>query len=69
MKLEYVEIGQIVNTHGVRGEVKLNPWEIDPELLRRAADELHAALPGGYLCPLPADAVPEFCAPAGETEN
>lgn len=41
----------------------------EPELLRRAADELHAALPGGYLCPLPADAVPEFCAPAGETEN
>ena len=35
MKLEYVEIGQIVNTHGVRGEVKLNPWEVDPELLRR----------------------------------
>ena len=35
MKLEYVEIGQIVNTRGVRGEVKLNPWEIDPELLRR----------------------------------
>ena len=32
----------------------------DPELLRRASDELHAALPGGYLCPLPADAVPEF---------
>ena len=33
MKLEYVEIGQIVNTHGVRGEMKLNPWDIAPELL------------------------------------
>ena len=35
MKLEYIEIGQIVNTHGVRGELKLNPWDVDPELLRR----------------------------------
>lgn len=33
MKLEYVEIGQIVNTHGVRGELKLNPWDIAPDLL------------------------------------
>ena len=33
MKLEYVEIGQIVNTHGVRGEMKLNPWDVAPELL------------------------------------
>lgn len=34
MKLEYIEIGQIVNTHGVRGEMKLNPWDVDAELLR-----------------------------------
>ena len=33
MKLEYVEIGQIVNTHGVRGEMKLNPLDIDADLL------------------------------------
>ncbi len=35
MKLEYIEIGRIVNTHGVRGELKLNPWDVDAELLRR----------------------------------
>lgn len=35
MKLEYIEIGQIVNTHGVRGEMKLNPWDVEAELLRR----------------------------------
>ena len=34
MKLEYIKIGQIVNTHGIRGEMKLNPWDIEAELLR-----------------------------------
>ena len=24
--MELIEIGQIVNTHGIKGEVKLNPW-------------------------------------------
>lgn len=27
--MELIEVGQIVNTHGVRGEVKLNPWTDD----------------------------------------
>ncbi len=27
--MELIEIGQICNTHGVRGEVKLNPWTDD----------------------------------------
>ena len=35
MKLEYIEVGQIVNTHGVRGEMKLNCRDVAPELLRR----------------------------------
>lgn len=26
MQSEFLEIGQIVNTHGIRGEVKLVPW-------------------------------------------
>ena len=26
MKLAYIEVGQIVNTHGVRGELKVQPW-------------------------------------------
>lgn len=24
--MELIEIGEVVNTHGVRGEIKLNPW-------------------------------------------
>ena len=31
MKLEQVEVGQIVNTHGVRGEMKVQPWCDTPE--------------------------------------
>ena len=27
--MELIEVGQIVNTHGIRGEVKLNPWTDD----------------------------------------
>lgn len=26
MKKEYLELGQIVGTHGVRGEMRVNPW-------------------------------------------
>ena len=29
--MELIEIGQIVNTHGIKGEVKLNPWTDDIE--------------------------------------
>lgn len=31
MKLQFVEAGQIVNTHGVRGEIKVLPWMDSPE--------------------------------------
>ena len=31
MKLNYVEAGEIVTTHGVRGEVKVLPWLDSPE--------------------------------------
>ena len=24
--MNLIEIGEIVNTHGIRGEIKLNPW-------------------------------------------
>lgn len=24
--MELIEIGEVVNTHGIRGEIKLNPW-------------------------------------------
>ena len=33
MKLEYLQAGQIVTTHGVRGEVKVLPWADSPEFL------------------------------------
>ena len=33
MKLPYIEAGEIVTTHGVRGEVKVLSWRDRPELL------------------------------------
>ena len=34
MKKEYLEAGKIVNTHGVRGEVKIMPWADSAEFLQ-----------------------------------
>lgn len=31
MKLQFVEAGEIVNTHGLKGEVKVLPWLDSPE--------------------------------------
>ena len=33
MKLQYLEAGEIVTTHGVRGEMKVLPWADGPEFL------------------------------------
>lgn len=33
MKSEFLETGEIVNTHGVRGEVKVMPWADSPGFL------------------------------------
>ena len=33
MKLQFVEAGEIVTTHGVKGEVKVLTWLDDPEML------------------------------------
>ena len=33
MKQRFLEAGQIVNTHGIRGEVKIVPWCDSPEFL------------------------------------
>ena len=33
MKTKFLEVGQIVNTHGIRGEVKVVPWCDSPEFL------------------------------------
>lgn len=34
-KERYLEAGQIVNTHGIRGEVKIMPWVDSAEFLQR----------------------------------
>ena len=33
MKLEYIDAGEIVTTHGVRGEMKVLPWVDSPDFL------------------------------------
>lgn len=33
MRLQYLEAGEIVTTHGVHGEVKVLPWSDSPEFL------------------------------------
>ena len=33
MKLQFIEAGEIVTTHGVKGEVKVMPWVDGPEVL------------------------------------
>lgn len=35
MKKQYLEAGRIVNTHGVRGEVRIEPWADDASFLTR----------------------------------
>ena len=33
MKLQFIEAGEIVTTHGVKGEVKVMPWVDGPDIL------------------------------------
>lgn len=35
MRQPYLEVGQIVSTHGVRGEVRVDPWCDAPDFLRQ----------------------------------
>lgn len=35
MLKQYLEVGQIVGTHGVRGEVRVNPWCDTPDFLKK----------------------------------
>lgn len=32
---EYLELGQIVSTHGIKGEVRFNPWCDTPEFVKK----------------------------------
>ena len=34
-KKQFLEIGKIINTHGVRGEVKIDPWCDSPEMFSK----------------------------------
>lgn len=42
MRLEYLEAGEIVTTHGVRGEIKVLPWTDTPDFLL-GFDRVHIA--------------------------
>ncbi len=35
MKKDYLELGQIVSTHGVKGEVRINPWCDSPSFAKK----------------------------------
>lgn len=43
MKNEILEVGKVVNTHGIRGELKIQPWVDDPAVF----DELEYIYIGG----------------------
>ena len=40
-KEPYLEAGKIINTFGVRGEVKLDPWCDSAEFFKAAQNALH----------------------------
>ena len=35
MKQEFIQVGRIVNAHGIRGEVRVQPRRVSPALLTR----------------------------------
>lgn len=35
MTKEYLELGQIVSTHGIRGEIRFNPWCDSPDFVKK----------------------------------
>ena len=35
MKKDYLEVGEVVGTHGVRGEMRVNPWCDAPSFLKK----------------------------------
>ena len=46
MKLEYIPVGRIVNAHGTRGEVRLQPDGLSPDFLTRFETFVLLKLPG-----------------------
>ena len=35
MQKEYLEIGEIVSTHGIKGEVRVQPWCDSPQFIKQ----------------------------------
>ena len=35
MKKDYLELGQVVSTHGIKGEVRINPWCDSPDFAKK----------------------------------
>ena len=35
MKLEFIEVGRVVNAHGIRGDLKVHPIDCEAELIAR----------------------------------
>ena len=35
MKKEFLEVGKIINTHGISGEMKVEPWCDSPDVLKK----------------------------------
>ena len=35
MKKDYLELGQIVGTHGIKGEIRVNPWCDSPDFAKK----------------------------------
>ncbi len=35
MKKDYLELGQIVGTHGIKGEMRINPWCDSPDFAKK----------------------------------
>jgi 16S rRNA processing protein RimM len=65
---EFLEIGEIVGTHGVRGEIRVNPWCDSPDFMTRfktlyfdsngsCAVQVKAARPHGNIVLLTIDGV------------
>ena len=56
MKQEYLEVGKITNTHGIMGEVRVEPWADSADFLCKFKTHLRGqdpvAHPGGA-CPGP----------------
>lgn len=59
MKLPFITAGQIVNTHGIRGEVKLLPRDVEAE---RLALRVQRPAPADHTAAAPSNSEPATAA-------